>query len=101
MLNIIFDGSRHESIARDPELASRSFVVSAFGKTYHTTGWKIGYCLAPEALSRELQRVHQFLTFSSNTPVQSAYADILEETEHYRGLSKFYQQKRRNAGKGG
>jgi methionine aminotransferase len=78
----------------DPELASRSFVVSSFGKTYHTTGWKIGYCLAPAELTRELQRVHQFLTFSSNTPVQCAYADILDSEHHFLDLAVFYQQKR-------
>ncbi|MCG6910662.1 MAG: methionine aminotransferase [Deltaproteobacteria bacterium] len=92
--HIIFDGSRHESIARYPELAARSFVVSSFGKTYHTTGWKIGYCLAPEALSRELQRVHQFLTFSSNTPIQHAYADFLDKQGLYLELGAFYQEKR-------
>ena len=92
--HIIFDDCRHESMAGDPELASRSFVVSSFGKTYHTTGWKIGYCLAPAALSRELQRVHQFLTFSSNTPVQCAYADFLDSDKHYLELGRFYQHKR-------
>jgi len=92
--HIIFDDCRHESMVRDPELASRSFVVSSFGKTYHTTGWKIGYCLAPAMLTRELQRVHQFLTFSSNTPVQYAYADILDKEEHYSELAQFYQRKR-------
>ena len=92
--HIIFDGCRHESMATDPELASRSFVVSSFGKTYHTTGWKIGYCLAPAQLSKELQRVHQYLTFSSNTPVQCAYADILDSENHYLELAGFYQRKR-------
>ena len=92
--HIIFDDCRHESMVRYAELASRSFVVSSFGKTYHTTGWKIGYCLAPAMLSRELQRVHQFLTFSSNTPVQCAYADILDEVDLYLELAQFYQRKR-------
>jgi methionine aminotransferase len=92
--HIIFDGLVHESITRHPELASRSFVISSFGKTYHTTGWKIGYCLAPEPLSREFQRVHQFLTFASNTPIQLAYSDILEQHELYLNLSAFYQEKR-------
>ena len=92
--HIIFDDCRHESMARDPELASRSFVVCSFGKTYHTTGWKIGYCLAPAVLSRELQRVHQFLTFSSNTPVQCAYADILDNEKLFLELADFYQHKR-------
>jgi len=92
--HIIFDGCRHESMSTDPELASRSFVVSSFGKTYHTTGWKIGYCLAPAQLSKEVQRVHQYLTFSSNTPVQCAYADILDSESHYLELAGFYQRKR-------
>ena len=92
--HIIFDDLQHESISRYPDLASRSFVVSSFGKTYHTTGWKIGYCLAPEVLTKEFQRVHQFLTFASNTPVQCAYADMLQQKDLYLNLSAFYQQKR-------
>jgi len=92
--HIIFDGLTHQSMLRHPELASRSFVVSSFGKTYHTTGWKIGYCVAPAPLSVEFQRVHQYVTFASNTPIQYAYADILEEEELYRQLPQFYQAKR-------
>jgi methionine transaminase len=92
--HIIFDGHRHESISRHPELASRSFVISSFGKTYHTTGWKIGYCLAPGDLSKEFQRVHQFLTFASNTPIQYAYAEFMGNREVYLNLSNFYQRKR-------
>lgn len=92
--HIVFDHQTHESIIRYPSLAGRSFVVSSFGKTYHTTGWKIGYCLAPATLSREFQRVHQFLTFSSNTPIQLAYADILDRKDLYHGLASFYQDKR-------
>lgn len=92
--HIIFDGIRHESISRYPELVERSFVVSSFGKTYHTTGWKIGYCLAPVPLSKEFQRVHQFLTFSSNTPIQHAYAQFMKNKDIYLSLSEFYQQKR-------
>jgi methionine aminotransferase len=92
--HIIFDHAIHESIARHPELTSRSFVISSFGKSYHTTGWKIGYCLAPKSLSKEFQSVHQFLTFASNTPVQFAYADILEQQDLYLNLSSFYQKKR-------
>jgi len=92
--HIVFDGRRHESISRHPELVSRSFVVSSFGKTYHTTGWKIGYCLAPAVLSIEFQKVHQFLTFASNTPIQLAYADFMRNPEVYLNLSNFYQQKR-------
>jgi len=92
--HIIFDGLRHESISRYPELVQRSFVVSSFGKTYHTTGWKIGYCLAPAPLSKEFQRVHQFLTFASNTPIQYAYAQFIKKRDVYLNLSEFYQQKR-------
>ena len=92
--HIIFDGRVHESLARHPELAQRSFVISSFGKTYHTTGWKIGYCLAPEPLSAEFQRVHQFLTFASNTPIQHAYAEFMQNKNAYLKLSEFYQQKR-------
>ncbi|WP_372681082.1 methionine aminotransferase [Desulfosarcina sp.] len=92
--HIIFDGLAHQSVLRDPLLYAKSFVVSSFGKTYHTTGWKIGYCVAPPPLTRELQRVHQFLTFASNTPIQWAYADILADTSLYLGLSDFYQRKR-------
>ncbi len=92
--HIIFDGVRHESIARYPELIERSFLISSFGKTYHTTGWKIGYCLAPAPLSKEFQRVHQFLTFASNTPIQYAYAQFMKNKDIYLNLSEFYQKKR-------
>ena len=92
--HIIFDGLVHESMARHPELVQRSFVISSFGKTYHTTGWKIGYCLAPEPLSAEFQRVHQFLTFASNTPIQFAYAEFMQKKDAYLELAKFYQKKR-------
>ncbi len=92
--HIIFDGLQHESLARHPQLARRSFVICSFGKTYHTTGWKIGYCLAPEPLSIELQKIHQYLTFASNTPIQLAYAEFMQNKDLYLGLPKFYQQKR-------
>lgn len=69
-------------------------MISSFGKTYHTTGWKVGYCLAPKALSSELQKIHQFLTFAVNTPVQLAYAEFLDNREAYLALSAFYQKKR-------
>ncbi|MBW2433403.1 MAG: methionine aminotransferase [Deltaproteobacteria bacterium] len=92
--HIVFDGLRHESIARHPQLARRSFVIFSFGKTYHTTGWKIGYCLAPEHLSSELQKIHQYLTFASNTPIQLAYAEFMQNKELYLDLPGFYQQKR-------
>lgn len=92
--HIIFDGQAHQSLTRYPALAARSFVVSSFGKTYHNTGWKVGYCLAPETLSREFQKIHQFVTFSVNTPVQHALADLLPKTELYLDLGDFYQAKR-------
>jgi methionine aminotransferase len=92
--HIIFDGRRHESMLRHPQLAERSFVIGSFGKTYHTTGWKIGYCVAPPALSREFQKVHQFLTFASNTPIQHAYAQFMQRQGLYTELAAFYQAKR-------
>ena len=92
--HIVFDGQRHESMIRYPELAARSFVISSFGKTYHTTGWKLGYCLAPKELTLEFQRVHQFITFASHTPTQYAYAEFMEQKEKYLTLPDFYQKKR-------
>ncbi len=92
--HIIFDSRPHQSMLRYPDLARKSFVVSSFGKTYHTTGWKIGYCTAPGPLSLEFRKIHQFLTFTSNTPVQLAYADYMQHTDHYQQLAGFYQQKR-------
>jgi methionine aminotransferase len=92
--HIVFDGNRHESMTRYPELAQRSFVISSFGKTYHATGWKLGYCLAPKQLSVEFQKIHQFVTFASNTPMQLAYAEFMEKKEKYLTLSCFYQERR-------
>jgi methionine transaminase len=93
--HIVFDGRRHESVLRYPELAERSFVVSSFGKTYHCTGWKIGYCIAPPALTAELRKVHQYNTFCSFAPVQWAFAAMIaRHPEHYEGLGAFYQEKR-------
>ncbi len=93
--HIIFDGRRHESLLRHPELAERSLVVSSFGKTYHATGWKIGYCVAPAALTREFRRMHQFVQFCVVTPMQWALADFLEsDPGHYLDLPAFYQAKR-------
>ena len=93
MSTFLFDGLRHESVMRYPKLAERSFVVFSFGKTYHTTGWKMGYCLAPEKLMMEFRRVHQFVVFSSNTPIQYALADFMEN-KNYLELPQFYQEKR-------
>jgi methionine transaminase len=92
--HIIFDGGRHESLLRYPDLAGRSMVISSFGKTYHTTGWKIGYCVAPPRLTEEFRKVHQFLTFATNTPIQHAYAHIMQRRELYLDLADFYQEKR-------
>lgn len=92
--HVVFDGIEHRSVASVPELAGRSCVVSSFGKTYHTTGWKIGYVAAPAALTAEIQRVHQFVTFASHTPSQLAYAERTRARTDYRELGQFYQQKR-------
>ena len=93
--HIIFDGRRHESVLRYPELAARAFVVSSFGKTYHCTGWKIGYAIAPPALSAEFRKVHQYNTFCTFAPAQWAFAAMIEkEPGHYDGLGAFYQAKR-------
>jgi methionine aminotransferase len=92
--HIIFDGIRHESMARHDLLAARSFIVGSFGKTYHTTGWKVGYTIAPAALTTEFRKVHQFVTFSTNTPVQHAIADFLETRRGLEELAPFFQAKR-------
>jgi len=93
--HIIFDGLAHQSVLRHAELAARSFVVSSFGKTYHCTGWKVGYCIAPPALSAEFRKVHQYLTFCTFNPAQWAFAELLErEPQHYLDLPAFYQARR-------
>lgn len=92
--HIIFDGEKHESMARYPKLAERSFIISSFGKTYHTTGWKMGYVLAPSNLTEQFRRVYQFMVFSANTPVQYALNDMLKDRNSYLELSAFYQEKR-------
>ncbi len=93
--HILFDGARHESALRYPELAERSFVVSSFGKTYHCTGWKIGYCVAPKALSAEFRKVHQYNTFCSFAPAQWAFAEMIRQhPEHHAELGAFYEGKR-------
>ncbi len=93
--HIVFDGALHQSVLRHPELAERSFVVSSFGKTFHCTGWKVGYCVAPRPLSNEFRKVHQYLTFSTFTPAQWGLAEILEsDPGHIAGLAAFYQAKR-------
>jgi methionine aminotransferase len=92
--HIIFDEVKHESVLRYPKLAERSFVIGSFGKTYHTTGWKIGYCVAPKNLMGEFRKVHQFNVFSVNSVAQTAFAEILKRKELYLELTSFYQQKR-------
>ncbi|SBS28756.1 Methionine aminotransferase [Marinomonas aquimarina] len=93
--HIVFEWADHQSVLRHKELAKRSVVVSSFGKTYHTTGWKIGYCVAPAPLMTEIRKVHQYLTFSTSTPMQLALADFLStHPEHDEVLPSFYQQKR-------
>jgi len=93
--HIIFDGAAHQSVLRHAELAARSFVVSSFGKTYHCTGWKVGYCIAPPSLSAEFRKVHQYLTFCTFNPAQWAFAEVLERApEHYLELPAFYQARR-------
>lgn len=92
--HLIFDGIRHESACYYPELASRSFIIGSFGKTFHTTGWKTGFIMAPAVLMAEVRKVHQFVVFASNTPVQYAVAEYLNKKENYLQLPAFYQQKR-------
>jgi len=92
--HIVFDGNEHISLMRSDILAKKSFIISSFGKTYHTTGWKMGYCAAPGILTAEFQKLHQFNVFSVNTPIQYAYSDFLKNESHYLDLGNFYQQKR-------
>jgi methionine aminotransferase len=92
--HILFDGRQHQSCSRHPELASRTFVVGSFGKTFHVTGWKVGAVLAPRELMAEFRKVHQFVVFTVNTPVQLALAEYLEDPRRYLELPAFYQQKR-------
>ena len=92
--HIVFDNFEHQSICRYPKLAERSLVISSFGKTFHTTGWKMGYCVAPENLMAEFRKAHQFVVFACNTPIQYAIADFLQDKENYSGVDTMYQQKR-------
>jgi len=91
---IIFENKIHESVLKYPALAKRSIAVFSFGKTFHATGWKVGYTVAPEIITREIRKAHQFITFSVNTPVQLGVAEYLSDPENYLHLGKFYQQKR-------
>lgn len=92
--HIVFDGLKHISISRYPELKERSFIVASFGKLYHITGWKVGYCLAPENLNREFRKVHQFNVFCVNTPIQYGLAEFMKRKDEYLNLSAFFQKKR-------
>ena len=92
--HIIFDGRRHESVLRYPELRQRACVISSFGKTFHTTGWKVGYCVAPQPILAEVQRVHQFMTFTVHGPSQHAFAEFVRRDPSASQLPAFYQQKR-------
>jgi methionine transaminase len=93
--HIVFDGEQHQSLLRHAELRQRCFVVGSFGKAFHTTGWKVGWVVAPAALTAELRKVHQFVTFSTSTPAQHAFADVLDEhAELLTALPRFYQEKR-------
>ena len=92
--HMVFDGEQHQSVARNKSLSERSFLVSSFGKTVHTTGWKTGYVAAPANLMAEFRKVHQYLVFSCNTPVQYALADFLGNAANYLELKNFYQAKR-------
>ncbi len=92
--HVVFDGAQHHSMARHRELAERSVIISSFGKSYHVTGWRVGYCMAPAELTDEIRKVHQFMVFAADTPMQYAFADILADASTYLGLSAFYQRKR-------
>jgi methionine aminotransferase len=92
--HVIFDGRRHESVLRYPDLRARACVISSFGKTFHTTGWKVGYCVAPQPLLAEVQRVHQFMTFTVHTPSQVALAEFVTRDPMASDLPAFYQHKR-------
>jgi len=92
--HLVFDGERHESVCRYPRLAERSIVMYSFGKTYHVTGWRLGYCVAPENIMKEIVKCHQFQTYCIHTPVQYATADYMDNKEKYLELNDFFQQKR-------
>jgi methionine aminotransferase len=92
--HVVFDGALHYGMARHPELAERSVIVLSFGKSYHVTGWRVGYCLAPAALMNEIRKIHQFMAFAADTPMQYAFLEALAVESSYLGLSAFYQKKR-------
>ena len=92
--HMVYEGAAHHSVASHPELAARSFLISSFGKTYHVTGWKVGYVAAPPTLTKEFRKVHQFNVFTINTPMQYGLASYLADASHYLNLPAFYQAKR-------
>ena len=92
--HIVFDKKKHISVSGSKELSKKAFVISSFGKTYHTTGWKMGYCAAPRNLMKEFRKVHQFIVFAVNTPIQYAYAEYMDNESHYLNLNDFYESKR-------
>lgn len=92
--HIVFDGEPHLSLLRYPDLRERAFVISSFGKTYHVTGWKIAYCIAPPALTSEFRKVHQYVSFCTVSPMQFALADFMQSSLHHLELADFYQAKR-------
>lgn len=92
--HMVFDGEQHHSVCKFQDLKQRSFITASFGKTFHNTGWKIGYCCAPEDLMNEFRKVHQFNVFSVNHPMQKGIADYMQDAETYLGLNDFFQQKR-------
>lgn len=93
--HVVFDGRKHVTVLAQPELAERSFAISSFGKTYHATGWKLGYCVASRELTEEFRRVHQYLVFAANTPLQHGIANFMNECpEHHEQLPEFYERKR-------
>ena len=92
--HIVFDGSSHESVSKYEDLASRSLVCASFGKTFHVTGWKMGYCAAPDHLMKEFQKIHEFNVFCANHPMQRALATYLQSPEHYMALGNFFEEKR-------
>ncbi|HKJ49763.1 MAG TPA: aminotransferase class I/II-fold pyridoxal phosphate-dependent enzyme, partial [Christiangramia sp.] len=92
--HLIFDKEQHQSASKFPELSERAIVCASFGKTFHNTGWKTGYCVAPENLMKEIKKIHEVTVFSVNHPMQRAYAEYLKNPANYLDLSKFYQSKR-------
>ncbi len=92
--HVVFDGAVHQSASRHAELIERSVIVSSFGKSFHVTGWRVGYCLAPADLTEQIRLVHQFMMYAADTPMQYAFAEMLVDAQNYLGLSAFYQRKR-------